>query len=130
MPAPSRATFRMRFPEFDPINDDVVDFWLDDTIAELSETNFGDCYGVAVETLAAHKLSLSGQRQTQTAEGVQPISGAVQSASADGLSVSFGASKASTGSGREYYLSQTPYGIDYLSIREKCLGRGRLAGCR
>lgn len=130
MAAPSIVTFKIRFPELAVATDPVIEFWIDDVAAELSEPNFGDCYPVAVETLAAHKIALSQQRQAQAAQGITPTAGTVQSASADGLSVSMALSKAATGSGREAYLSQTPYGVEYLSIREKCLGGGRVSSCQ
>lgn len=130
MAAPSVETFKIRFPELASAGDPVIQFWIDDVVAELCEPNFGDCYPVAVETLAAHRLALSLQRQAQSAQGITPTVGAVQSASADGLSVSLATTKAATGSGREAYLAQTPYGLEYLSIREKCLGRGRVTSCR
>lgn len=130
MAAPSVETFKIRFPELAGSGDTVIQFWIDDVAAELSEPNFGDCYPVAVETLAAHRLALSLQRQAQASQGITPTVGAVQSASADGLSVSLAQHKAATGNAREVYLSQTPYGLEYLSIREKCLGRGRIASCQ
>ena len=130
MSAPSLTTFRIRFPEFVASADPVAQFWIDDVVAELSVPNWGDCYPVAVETLAAHRLALSLQRQAQIAQGITPTVGAVQSASADGLSVSLAVSRAATGSGRESYLAQTPYGLEYLSLREKCLSRGRVTQCR
>tara|TARA_R110002126_G_scaffold10384_5_gene47310 strand:- start:5971 stop:6363 length:393 start_codon:yes stop_codon:yes gene_type:complete len=130
MAAPSVDTFKIRFPELISAGDTVIDFWIVDVVEELCEPNFGDCYPVAVETLAAHRLALSLQRQAQAAQGITATVGAVQSASADGLSVSLAVSKAATGSGRESYLAQTPYGLEYLSIREKCLGRGRVTSCR
>lgn len=134
MPAPSLPTFKLRFPEFGDGIDDAITFWLGETDAELCESSFGTCYGVAVETLSAHKLALSQQRQANAqTDGsgsvqIQP-QGTIASASADGLSVSFAVPKSATGNAREAYLSQTPYGIEYLSIRAKCLPRGRVAGC-
>lgn len=135
MPAPSLVTFKLRFPEFGDGLDTPIQFWLDEVGAVLCEASFGTCYGEAVETLAAHKLALSQGRQagaqSNGAGNVQiQAQGAVVSASADGLSVSFATTKAATsGSNREAYLSQTPYGVEYLSLRSRCLPRGRVAGC-
>lgn len=135
MAAPSLETFKLRFPEFGNDIDTAIQFWLDDVEAELSEPSFGDCYGVAVETLAAHKLALSQSRQA----GAQVNSsgnieirpqGVVTSASADGLSVGLATPNSATSqSTREAYLSLTPYGVEYLAIRSRCLPRGRVAGC-
>lgn len=130
MAAPSVTTFKIRFPELAASGDPVIEFWIDDVVTELYEPNFGDCYPVAVETLAAHRLALSLQRQEQVNGGAGALKvGTVQSASADGLSVSLTTPRAAAGSGREAWLAQTPYGLEYLSIREKCLGRGRVASC-
>lgn len=130
MAAPSVDTFKLRFPELAGSGDPAIQFWIDDVVAELCEPNFGDAYPVPVETLAAHRLTLSLQRQAQAEQGITATVGTVQSASADGLSVSLAVSKAATGSGREAQLAQTPYGLEYLSICEKSLSRGRLTSCR
>lgn len=136
MAAPSPATFKFRFPEFASIADEVIQFWIDDVEAVLSDA-WGDCYPVAVETLAAHRLALSQARQANastSANGAVEISGgigAITSASADGLSASFAVpSVAVNGSVNDAALSRTPYGIDYLALRASCMPRGRVAGCR
>lgn len=136
MAAPSPETFKTRFPEFASIAGGVIQFWIDDVEAVLSDA-WGDCYPVAVETLAAHRLALSQARQANastSANGAVEISGgigAITSASADGLSVSFAVpSVAANGSVTDAALSRTPYGIDYLALRASCMPRGRVAGCR
>lgn len=132
MAAPTVRSFKLRFPEFSGVDDPTIEFWLGDVDSELSETAFGEHYNKAVETLAAHELALSNQRaaNAQTDESgkvqTQP-QGTVVSASADGLSVSLAAPKAATGTNREAYLSQTPYGTAYLSLRARCLRRARVA---
>ena len=129
MASPSVPTFKIRFPELSCSGEGTIQFWIDDVAAELSECSFGDGYPVAVETLAAHRLALSLQRQSQAAQGITPTVGAVQSASADGLSVSLATPRAAAGSGQEAYLAQTPYGLEYLAIRERYLSRGRVSSC-
>lgn len=130
MTDPSLITFRIRFPEFAATQDEVVDFHLNEVGGDLSASNWGDCYPVAVETLAAHRIAVSNQRQAQAAMGVAATVGTVQSGGAAGLSVSLALSKSATGSPREAQLSQTPYGLEYLALRQSCLGRGMVVKCR
>lgn len=133
MASPSLATFRVRFPEFAPVGDSTVQFWLDDVTAEMSDSsNWGKGYGVAVETFAAHKLSISQARSagaSVSANGAVEIQhgGVITSAGGDGLSVSFAAPASVNGNAFEYELSRTSYGIEYMSIMRQFLSRGRVA---
>ncbi len=136
MAAPDITSFKLRFPELagNAGNLDArINFYLADTIAELSVAAWGDRYAKAVELLSAHRLALAMQRsadaQTDGAGNVTVAQqGTIQSASADGLSVSFAGKQSQTsGTVVEEDYSQTPYGVEYMTLRARTLRRGRLA---
>lgn len=127
---PDLAAFRIIYPEFSPVSDEIVEFYIADAVETLNENAWGVCYAKAVLSLAAHNLALSMARQasaTDDGSGVVEIgaTGAIASASAGGLSVSF-TPTASASSDDGAFYSQTPYGQHYMSLRRECLSRGRL----
>lgn len=133
MAAPDLASFKLRFPEFGSALDARINFYLADTIAELDVRAWGIMYAKAVELLSAHRLALSQQRaaEAQTTAGGNVVigqQGTIANASADGLSVGFaGKQSQSSGTVAEEDYSQTPYGIEYMTLRARTLRRGRLA---
>lgn len=125
---PSLALFRILFPEFASVSDETIQAYLDGNIEVLSMPAWGACYGRAVMYLAAHELALSQARIASSVDAggvVVAPTGVVQSASAEGLSVSF----AVPSNRSEYaaWLAQTPYGQRYLALMRSCLSRGRLS---
>lgn len=116
-----------------PALDPRITFYLTDVILELSQPAWGISYAKACELLAAHRLALSQQRkaEAQTTEGGEVIiaqQGTIVNASADGLSVGFASKQSQTaGTVVEEDYSQTPYGIEYMTLRARTLRRGRLA---
>lgn len=128
---PDLATFRIMFPEFAPVADPVVQFWLDDAAEELDEGAWGRCYAKAVLNYAAHQLALALARQasaTETGEGevVIPQTGVLASGSEEGISFAF-AQSSTPKSFTQEWLSQSPYGQAYLALQRQCLSRGRLS---
>ena len=121
------ATFRICYPEFDTVADPTVQVWIDKTVNYLCPDSWGDCYEDAALARTAHTLALSQQRvaSAQESNGATVIpggSGAIQSASVDGVSTSFASTGASTSErNSDAWYSQTPYGQEFLQLRESCL---------
>lgn len=125
------ANFRALFPEFAPVSDPRVQLFVDLAAEELDAPAWGVKYGDAVLTFGAHLLSLSDTRAasaTATAAGavLVPQAGAIQSATAENLTVSFAASVRGK-SANEEWLGQTPYGQAFAALRRRVLSRGRLS---
>lgn len=129
------AKFRLKYPEFSTVDDTTVNFWLQEAIDCLSESAWGDCYEKAVIAYAAHLLALSQLRISGTqidddGNVVVQQTGVIANASADGLSVGFAQNAGVTGANDvDALLQQTPYGQEYLSLKRRCLSRGRVAAC-
>lgn len=128
---PDLATFRALFPELAAVPDAAVQVWLDDTLDTLDAGAWGLCYAKAVLFLTAHALSLSQQRVAgaSTSAGgavVVPTGGQVQTATAEGLTVSFAVTARAKSAAQEL-LAQTPYGLAYSALQRQCLSRGRLS---
>lgn len=125
------ANFRALFPEFAPVTDPRAQLFLDLAAEELSAPAWGVKYGEAALTFAAHLLSLSetrGASATSSASGavLVPQAGAIQSATAENLTVAFAASVRGK-SANEEWLSQTPFGQAFAALRRRVLARGRLS---
>lgn len=118
-------TFRVLFPELDAVPDARVQVALDGARDELSPTLWGKCYEKAILYFAAHEIALSLVRQQDGEDGATTPTGRVQSASVEGLSVSF-AVPANTTANSDW-LSQTPYGQAFLALTRRCLSRGVLS---
>ena len=122
------ATFRLSFPEFDSVTDDRVNFYIGKALNYLNDDVFGSCYDEAALYWTAHQLALSqarinGDASSGGASGINPIA----SATVGGVSVSYhmpNISSMNTTTSSSYRL--TPYGLQYLSIRDSCLPGGRL----
>lgn len=118
--APSTASFKIRFPEFEPIPDIRVEMFIDDAVLELSESSWGDRYDVGVYYLAAHLLAMGSETAAGNPSGIVPISGG----SADGLSTTFSRSP-STSMTQEYWQS-TSYGREYMRLKRTLFAGARV----
>lgn len=134
---PTLLNFRALYPEFGSVADARIQLYIDIYTESLSETNWEDCFGLAVIYRSAHELALSQNReanasvtansQTVTASGA----GAITQASAGQISVSYAETATqSGGSDNDAYLSQTQYGQQYLALKRQCLAMGIIAGCQ
>ncbi len=101
--------FRMRFPEFKAITDDVVVFFINDAAQELSSKKWGRLYSRGLTTLTAHLLAIY-ERIIENGDGANyPVT----SESAGELSVSYGSTV--TAQTAQYEL--TCYGQEFLRLR-------------
>lgn len=124
------ATFRLYFPEWGAVADARVQLYLDDAEAYLNKQIWGDCYDKAVLYWSAHKLALSEQRVAQGSGAGGSGAGPLTSASVDGVSVGYAAPAWATGTNAgDAEYSKTPYGQEYLSLRQACLPSGLLMRC-
>ncbi|MBL4769541.1 MAG: DUF4054 domain-containing protein [Rhodobacteraceae bacterium] len=129
------VTFLAIFPEFTPVPVATIDVFLARAEAFLDPATWQTCFDDAVLHYAAHTLSLSQARAAAavtTANGevvVASGAGAISGASTDGVSVSYAVPQQATGdNSSDVWFSQTPYGQQYLQIRESCFTTIRLVG--
>lgn len=130
------ATFRVFYPEFDPVPDATVVIYLDLFNEELDEVYWRTCKPKAVLARSAHEIALSQNRQSnaQETDAGQVVtaagSGAISSATAGAITAGYtvGATLTS-GSDADVYFYKTEYGQQYLLLKRQCLPLAILAGC-
>jgi len=118
------AIFRLIAPEFSGTSDDDVDMWISLTRPLVSKRRFGSVYGQALALLAAHRMSLGG------AHGEDPLAD-IGKIGVGGLMRVTDYSEGETSVGFNSDMSQyaqadaeltlTPYGVQYLTLRRKCI---------
>ena len=102
-------------PEFEELEDTVLQTWLDLTQPLVSKSAFGAAYEQAVAYLAAHRMKMAGLG-TEGAFGNIADRAGVVSYTEGATSVSFGNN---TGvAGVESSLSLTTYGMEYLRLKQ------------
>lgn len=121
---PTITDFRARFPEFNAVDDTIVQLNLNDAIDFISETKFGDKYAVVTLFYSAHLLALSQKATASMGQGAP--GGPITSSSAGGLSVSF-ASAVPTSTSESWFLS-TSYGQRFLQYVRACTSTVSIAG--
>lgn len=109
------ASFKIRFPEFDSVDDTRIQLFLDDAEVILNPVFWGDKYDMGQAYLAAHFLVIG----TNSEAGSTSPSSGVASKSVDGVSISYN-NPTPNSEADAYYLS-TSYGQRYLALR-KTLG--------
>lgn len=119
------ATFRILFPEFADVADGRIEVGLVGASSELSPTSWGRCYEKAVLYFTAHELALSLARVEDGESGTVTPTGRIQSASVEGLSVSFAIP--ANASANADWLSQSPYGQAFAALARRCLARATLS---
>lgn len=103
-------------PEFLDVSDDVVETWLELTEPLVSKNAFGAAYEQAVAYLTAHRMKMAGLGE-ESLFGTAIDRAGVASYTEGSTSVSFGAGASSAGAG-DSSLEQTPYGLEYLRLRQ------------
>ena len=103
-------------PEFEKLEDTVLQTWLDLTQPLVSKSAFGAAYEQAVAYLAAHRMKMAGLGESGAFGSAIDRAG-VTSYTEGSTSVSFG-SGASSAAAADSSLTQTPYGLEYLRLRQ------------
>lgn len=102
-------------PEFEELEDTVLQTWLDLTQPLVSKSAFGAAYEQAVAYLAAHRMKMAGLGAEGAFGNIADRTGVV-SYTEGATSVSFGNN---TGvAGVESSLSLTTYGMEYLRLKQ------------
>ena len=102
-------------PEFEELEDTVLQTWLDLTQPLVSKSAFGAAYEQAVAYLAAHRMKMAGLGAEGAFGNIADRTGVV-SYTEGATSVSFGND---TGvAGAESSLSLTTYGMEYLRLKQ------------
>lgn len=119
--------FRLVATEFQSLNDDTVENWLDLTSPFISKKRFGKLYEQALALLTAHRLKMAGYGDSDL--GTVGDSLRVASYSEGETSVSFSANQ-QTNLLADAELALTSYGLEFLSIRRMVIIPIRSAGER
>ena len=102
-------------PEFEELEDTVLQTWLDLTQPLVSKSAFGAAYEQAVAYLAANRMKMAGLGAEGAFGNIADRTGVV-SYTEGATSVSFGNN---TGvAGAESSLSLTTYGMEYLRLKQ------------
>jgi hypothetical protein len=119
--------FRLVATEFEQLNDETVENWLQLTAPFISKKRFGRLYEQALALLAAHRLKMAGYGDSDL--GTVGDSLRVASYSEGETSVSFSVNQ-QTNLQADAELALTPYGLEYLSLRRMVIIPIRSAGER
>lgn len=123
--------FRLLFPEFESLDNERVQTYLDMAEEDLDAKVWGAAYPRAYLNYAAHFLALAEVNRGSAVIGTNGAvqiqqSGQLQTATAAGLSVAF-AGSARQRSATEEFFNQSQYGQAYCALRRSALRRGRLS---
>ena len=119
--------FRLVATEFDSLNDETIESWLELTAPLISKRVFGKLYEQALALLTAHRLKMAGYGDSEL--GTVGDSLRVGSYSEGETSVSFTVNQA-TNLLVDADLVLTPYGMQYLALRRLVVIPIRSAGER
>lgn len=114
----AKDIIRKLFPEFNDVEDDVIDTWISLERPSVSRKKFGDQYEYALALLCCHRMKMLGLGSSKGVAGTSLSLADVQglaSVSEGETSISFAASgggDAATGD-----LEKTTYGLQFLSLR-------------
>jgi hypothetical protein len=122
---PTAATLKLRFPAFAAVDDEVVEYWLEDARLIVTDSWSENDRAPAEMGLAAHNMAKQGLGTGSI--GVGDMAGVTSFRSAS-YSVQFDASavKAAATGG----FGSTPYGADFaVYLRRNTDSGARLVGC-
>ena len=115
--------FRLVATEFDVLNDETVEAWLNLTAPLISKKVFGKLYDQAIALLTAHRLKMAGYGDNQYGSVGDALR--VGSYTEGETSVSFNVNQGTN------LMALTPYGLEYLTLRRLVVISIRSAGeCR
>jgi len=103
---PTIIEFREIFPEFNPVSDPRLQYYMDLSIGQVGKNAFGDCYAQAVYLVTAHNLvMMDPSRATNGTKSADKVGD---------ISVSY---DTSSGKGMDAMFNQTQYGKQFLQLR-------------
>ncbi len=122
---PTLAEFLVLYPQFvdPPVPTVVAQSFLDDNIAGFDEGQWGNCYKKSVYLMTAHELTLWLQEQQSAAEGGGVVTqvGVLQSGHEEGIAFAF--ARRQITSAADEWFSLTPYGLGWMALQRRCIGR-------
>jgi hypothetical protein len=119
MPKFDLAKFRILFPQFSSVTDEVVMAVAEQAACYISSACAGGCGVELLNLMVAHMLAL--REQIATGGGK-----AITSASMGGVSVSM--AQPAKADDRKTWLFMTPFGQQYLALESKCVSGRAAAG--
>jgi len=121
-------SFRLRYPEFEAVEDALVELFATDAVVVMGSDpkhwcNGNGSYEIAQAHLVAHFIQLREAQQAATNSGVasSATSGPITSKSVHGVSVTYRQPDTKLSDDDAYYL-KTPYGELYLQVKRQCFG--------
>lgn len=118
--------FRLVAAEFAEVDDETVNAWLDLTAPLVSRKRFGRLYEQALALLTAHRMKMAAVGSDESAGGAfDDIGGAgvafkIGSYTSGGESVSFNSAALTSQLSADAEYTQTMYGVQYVSLRNRC----------
>lgn len=118
--------FRLVAAEFAEVDDETVNAWLDLTAPLVSRKRFGKLYEQALALLTAHRMKMAAVGSDESAGGAfDDIGGAgaafkIGSYTSGGESVSFNSAALTSQLSADAEYTQTMYGVQYVSLRNRC----------
>lgn len=108
--------------EFEAIQDDTLNQWVEVVRPMVSKKQFGKLYEQALAFLVCHKLKMAGKGENPLGDkiGIIGVGFAVGSVSEGGSSISFGANQSSN-IATDAELGLTVYGVQFLTLRRKVI---------
>lgn len=112
MPTFDLAKFRILFPQFNAVSDEVVTTVAEQAICYIPNISTGNCGVELLNLMVAHLLALREQIETG---GGKALTGATMG----GVSVSL--AQPAKADDRKTWLFMTPFGQQYLALENKCI---------
>lgn len=118
--------FRLVAAEFAEVDDETVNAWLDLTAPLVSRKRFGRLYEQALALLTAHRMKMAAVGSDESAGGAfDDLGGAgvafkIGSYTSGGESVSFNSAALTSQLSADAEYTQTMYGVQYVSLRNRC----------
>lgn len=126
MTPPTSADLKARWPEFAPVDDARVQYWLTDAARTVTTDWLEADYEVGLMTLAAHEMVVNGELGAADQIGGLLAKGITDFRSAS-FSASFDASVAQRAAAGGY--ASTKYGESFAVLLRRNRGGPRLVGC-
>ncbi len=131
------AAIRMVAPEFADKSDDDLRGWIELSEPYISERQYGKFYPQALAYLTAHKMSLNtpveaeaqGERIDISVKNTMNVASFTEGSTSIAFNNSAVSGGAASGNADAEYLL-TAYGIQFLSIRKRCIVPIMIAGMK